>query len=177
MKKTVLILLAGIVLLAGSALCRKPPNEIYYPITVEKIGDFITDLGYKFDKITTTGAEGELSERINLSIRGDNGTYDINVLLFESLEILYIYIDQFMSLPLDDGTSVPMLTYLMSENWDLTFGKFEWDIEDGEIRYSHTLPIDDGMSKETFQAYFNTMLNVADEKKVELDSVFEGFEE
>jgi len=175
MKKAILILLIAALLVAGSAFCRKPPNEIFYPITIDKVGEFVTDLGYKYDKVSTQGAEGKVSERINLKIRGDNGVFDINILLFESLDILYIYVAQYLSLPLDNDASVSMLTYLMNQNWDLTFGKFEWDIDDGELRYSHTLPIDDGMSKETFQAYFNTMLNVADEKYPDLVETLEGF--
>ncbi|RKZ29218.1 hypothetical protein DRQ36_09135 [bacterium] len=177
MKKVIVFVLFGSMLIAGSSFCRKPPHDIVYPVTLDKLGDFITDLGYHYDKVSTKGREGEISERISLRISGDNGVFDIGVQLFESVDIVYMYISNYMSLPLDKGSSVPMLTYLMSQNWDMTFGKFEWDIDDGELRYSHTLPIDDGISKETFQAYFTTMLNVADERLPELESTLEDFED
>lgn len=173
MRKSIIIVLFAILLLGASSFSRKPPNDVYYPITIDKIGDFISDMDYKYDKITTS----EGLERINLKIQGDNGVYDINVLLFEELEMVYVYISEYLTLPLDEPSSGLMLTYLMNQNWLLTFGKFEWDIEDGEVRYSHTLPIDDGMSKETFQAYFTSMLSMADEKYPELLESLEEFTE
>ncbi len=171
MKRALALLTIGIILVAGSAMARKPPNEVYYPVTIDKIGDFITDLDYKFDKITTSDG----TERLNLRIQGDNTVLDVNILLFESLDMIYMYIAEYLSLPLNEPSSSMMLTYLMNKNWGLTFGKFEWDIDDGEVRYSHTLPIDDGISMETFQAYFSTMLNIADEQYPDLIESLEEF--
>jgi len=177
MKKVVIVALIGLMFVAGNAFCRKPPHSIVYPVTLDKLGDFITDLGYNYDKVSSKGLDGETSERISLRINGDNGTFDIGVQLFGSVDMVYMYISNYLDLPLDDGASVPMLTYLMNQNWDMTFGKFEWDIEDGELRFSHTLPIDDGISEETFQAYFTTMLNVADEKLPDLETTLESFKD
>ncbi|MGC9314614.1 MAG: YbjN domain-containing protein [bacterium] len=173
MKKLLFVFLVGLIVLGGTALARKSPYEIFYPVTVETLGEFITDMDYKWEKITTS----EGAERINLRIKGENGVYDLNVLLFDQLDIVYIYVGQYLSLPLNDEASGYMLSYLMNQNWNLTFGKFEWDIEDGEVRYSHTLPVDDGMSKETFQAYVNTMLNVADDIYPDMLESLESFRE
>jgi len=177
MRKTFIALICIIAVLASGAFARKPPNDITYPVTLEDLGDFIKDLGYSFNKVTTESPEGGSADRIELSIRGDNGTFDIGVQIFESIEMIYISISNYMQVPLSDPGALPMLSYLMNENWNMNFGKFEWDIDDGEVRLSHTLPIDDGISKETFQAYFTAILNMADEKLPELEQNFEDFRE
>jgi len=175
MKKVIAFVLVALLLAASSSFCRKPPHDIVYPVTIDKIGDFIKDLGYRYEKVSSEDPDGNINKRIELSIKGDNGDFDIGIQIFESVDMVYMYISNYLSLPLDDDRTTSMLTYLMNQNWEMTFGKFEWDIDDGELRYSHTLPIDDGISKETFQAYFTTMLNVADEKLPGLESTLEDF--
>lgn len=173
MRRAVLLILIGVVLMSATSIARKPPNEVFYPITIDKLGEFIAAMDYKYDKITTS----EGGERLNFRIKGDNGVYDVNVILFESIDIVYIYVGKYLTLPLEDDHTGFMLSYLMTKNWELTFGKLEWDINDGEVRLSHTLPIDDGMSQQTFQAYLSTLMNVADNLLPDLIEAMDTFGE
>jgi len=62
----------------------------------------------------------------------------------------------------------------MSRNLELTIGEFEWDIRDGEVRFSIALPADDGISERTFITYFNSMIKIADELYPELNQTLES---
>ncbi|HHS50952.1 MAG TPA: YbjN domain-containing protein [candidate division Zixibacteria bacterium] len=146
------------------ALASKSPRRIVYPVTLDAVGDFIEDLGFTHDIVTTTGATGEIVRRIAMDIRGENGTYSVGVELFGDIDVLYIYIENYLDLPLENPATVPMLTYLMNQNWRMTFGRLEWNMSSGELRFSHTLPVDDGISAEVFGAYLKSIIDIADEK-------------
>ncbi len=173
MKKIFALIIA--IALVGTALAEVSPRTVHYPVTLERIGSFIKDLGYTFDKVNTQNSAGKVAERLALDIRGDEGTWTVGIELLEDVQILYIYVEDYLDLPLENPGTVPMLTYLMNQNWKLTFGRLEWNISTGEVRLGHTLPIDDGLSAEVFGAYLSSIVSIADEKYPEYIITIENF--
>lgn len=168
---TLLILIVMVTI----SIAKESPREIIDPVTIDEIGDFIKDLGYSFDRITTENPSGEVGERIVMDIEGENGNYTVGIEIYSDVEIISIYVEDYLDLPLENPSCVPMLSYLMNENWKLTFGNFAWNISTGEVRLCHTLPIDDGISTEVFGAYLSSIVSMADEKYPEYFLTIESF--
>ena len=168
----------GILLLCvGFIFAGTTPRKIYSPVSLDIVADFIKDLGYTYDRVNTENITGKVSERLAMDIHGENGTYTVGIEFLQDVQILYIYVEDYLDLPLENLGTVPMLTFLMNQNWNLTFGRLEWNITSGEVRLSHTLPVDDGISAEVFGAYLSSIVSTADAKYPEYMITLENFSE
>ena len=167
-----LLLIAGASFADGSSL-----KKVVHPVTLDVIGGFIKEMGYSFDKVTSENPAGKVGERIVMDVKGKNGEYTVGIEIFEDVQIVSIYVEDYLDLPLEEPSTLPMLSYLMNQNWKLTFGNFAWNISTGKVRFCHTLPIDDGISAAVFGAYLSSLVGMADEKYPEYLLAIENFKE
>lgn len=102
---------------------------------------------------------------------GENGTYVTRVRVANKLDLVYLYIQDYLVVPKAHRNKDKVMCRLMELNFELNVGKFEWDSRDGEVRYSFTFSTENGLGFEAFRAVFETLLVTADDKQEELQKL------
>jgi len=111
------------------------------------------------------------SPAIGLIMKMDNRQHQVGIVIDAQRQLVYIYINRYLSAPTDHPDIGTILTALMDLNWKLNVGKFEWDKNDGEVRYSYTFTTENGVGFEAFEAIFSTLLSVGDKLWPELSKL------
>jgi len=92
-----------------------------------------------------------------------NAVHHPCVIIDTKREIVYLYLNRYLSAPPDHPKLAEILRTLMRYNWRVNIGKFEWDKTDGEIRYSYTFTTENGLGFEAFDAIYFALLKLGDE--------------
>jgi S1-C subfamily serine protease len=105
------------------------------------------------------------------SIKVEHATHYVRVVIDAEKQLVYIFINRYISVPEDHPRLAEIHRRLMELNWDLNIGKFEWDKSDGEIRLSYCFTTENGVGFEAFEAIVITLLKTADDLWPELSDM------
>lgn len=97
-----------------------------------------------------------------------NANHHLRMVLDLKREILYVFLNRYLSVKADSPQLFPVLQRLMTENWNLNIGKFEWDKSDGEIRLSFAFSTENGVGYEALAAVLHTLAETGDQLWPEL---------
>jgi len=105
---------------------------------------------------------------ILLGFEGDNGEYDIYILVNQEKAVVYIAIAHYIEVPASHPNLDQILRRLMELNWEFSLGKLEWDPNDGEVRLSHTFTTEDGLGTQALGVVIGYLVAAADRHYPEL---------
>jgi thiol-disulfide isomerase/thioredoxin len=118
----------------------------------------------------TTGMSGD-DPLIKISIKMTNATHHMRIVVDGKKDLVYIFLNRYLSSKPGSDKLPAVLQRLMEENWNLNVGKFEWDKTDGEIRYSYCFSTENGIGYEAFNAVVSTLEQTADKLWPELKAL------
>lgn len=121
-------------------------------------------------KYEASAEEGK-SPAIGFIMKMDNKEHQVGIIIDAERQLVYVYINRYLAAPGDHADIGAILTTLMDLNWKLNVGKFEWDKNDGEVRYSYTFTTENGVGFEAFEAIVSTLLSTADQLWPELSKL------
>ncbi len=126
-------------------------------VTVQTLTSYLDRMNYiyKVDKSVKV-------PEIQLTMRGNNGNYQVRIFVDDPRKVVYMCINQLMTVPDSHPRKSIMLQRLMELNWELLIGKYEWDKSDGEVRLSYTFSTENGLGYEAFVACFQLLVLTAD---------------
>ena len=110
---------------------------------------------------------------IKLPIKMDNASHHVRVLIDTEKELVYLFLNRYLSVPADHPNLAAVLQTLMDYNWRLHVGKLEWDKTDGEVRLSFTFTTENGVGFEAFEAILGALVRVGDKLWPELSKLAE----
>ena len=108
---------------------------------------------------------------LSARVKMPNATHEIRAIIDEGKRIVYIYFNRYLSIPKDHPNRNQVLQALMEQNWKLNIGRYEWDSEDGEVRFSYTFTTENGIGFEAFEAIVKTLLGTGDKLWPELSNL------
>jgi len=139
----------------------KPPR-----VPISQIASYLDRMGedgYKYRQVDENTLECRMI--------GENGVYVTRIRVSNKLDLVYLYIQDYLVVPKTHRNKDKMMSRLMELNFELNVGKFEWDSRDGEVRYSFTFSTENGLGFEAFRAVFETLLVTADDKYEDLQKL------
>ncbi|MCC7540172.1 MAG: YbjN domain-containing protein [Deltaproteobacteria bacterium] len=93
---------------------------------------------------------------------GSGRTFAIHLTYDDESDTIYVYVDRFLIAPESAETTPRLLRQLMSVNWDMLIGKFEWDRTDGEVRLSAVMNTDSNFDRRAFRSTVRGIQALAD---------------
>jgi len=113
-------------------------------------------------KLASKVVQAEKTSVIDVVLEMDNATHHLRIVVDVERDMVYLFLNRFLSLPQNDPHRDALLQKLMETNWALNIGKFEWDPSDGEVRLSYTFSTENGMGFEAFEAIVGTLAKTGD---------------
>ena len=104
-------------------------------------------------------------------VKMDNATHRLRIVIDTERELVYMFLNRYLSVPEDHPNLNAILKALMDYNWQLNVGKMEWDKTDGEVRYSFTFTTENGVGFEAFEAIVTSLLGTGDKLWPELSKL------
>ena len=111
---------------------------------------------------------------LNCKMKMDNATHVLRIVIDSKRQLVYLFLNRYLSAPVDSPTLPQVLRALMEQNWKLNIGKYEWDPSDGEIRFSYCFTTENGVGFEAFEAIVLTIAQTGDRLWPELKRVVDG---
>jgi hypothetical protein len=111
---------------------------------------------------------------IELPVKMDNATHRLRIVIDAERQLVYVFLNRYLSAPPNHPRLPKILQRLMEINWDLNVGKMEWDKTDGEVRLSFMFTTENGIGFEAFEAIITTLLQTGDRLWPELHQLTEG---
>ena len=111
---------------------------------------------------------------LNCKMKMDKATHVLRVVIDSKRQLVYLFLNRYLSAPVDGPNLPKILRTLMEQNWKLNIGKFEWDPSDGEIRFSYCFTTENGVGFEAFEAIVLTLAQTGDRLWPELKRVVDG---
>jgi hypothetical protein len=108
---------------------------------------------------------------LKASVKMPNATHEFRAVIDEGRKLVYIYLNRYLLVPKDHPKKSEILQILMEQNWKLNVGRYEWDPEDGEVRFSYTFSTENGVGFELFEAVVKTLLGTGDRSWPELSNL------
>ncbi len=133
------------------------------------IKSYIDRMELKYDVDT-----GTAKPVITVAVKMDNATHHLRIVIDAENELVYLFLNRFVTVAEKSPQLAKVLRALMDYNWQLNVGKFEWDKSDGEVRYSYTFTTENGVGFEAFEAIFVTLLKTGDRLWPELSKLAEA---
>jgi hypothetical protein len=99
---------------------------------------------------------------VSCTLKMDNATHHMRVVIDSKRQLVYLFLNRYLSAPANSANVGKVLQALMEQNWNLNIGKFEWDPSDGEIRYSYCFTTENGIGFEAFEAIVQTLAQTGD---------------
>ena len=133
---------------------------------VAAVKGWVERLGFAAES-STSGSLPVLS----LTAPMTNATHHVRMVIDAKRDMIYIFINRYLTVPTTNPNCGAVLRELMKKNWDFNIGKFEWDPSDGEVRYSYCFTTENGIGFEAFRAIVSTLLATGDKYWPELKKV------
>jgi hypothetical protein len=121
--------------------------------------------------VTFETKQGNGYWRFGFDMKPKEVTYHMVLLVNPNTEVVFLSVNNYLSAPATHPALPKILQRLMEENWEGTFGHFEWDKTDGEVRYLHSFCTRDGFGYDTFKAVTDSMLDACDKLRPELTAL------
>lgn len=99
---------------------------------------------------------------------GSDRTFNVHLTYDDDSDTIYLYVDRYLLAPETAATTPALLRQLMSLNWDMLIGKFEWDRSDGEVRLSAVMNTDSNFDRRAFRSTVRGIQALADRHYPEL---------
>lgn len=109
-----------------------------------------------------------------LPFRMDNATHTLAILIDHENMLVHMFLNRYLEVPQEHPRLAEIMRHLMTLNWRLNVGKFEWDESDGEVRYSFVFTTENGVGFEAFVAILRTLLDTGDKLWPALDRLVRG---
>lgn len=106
--------------------------------------------------------------------RMDNASHTLGILIDQEHLLVHMFLNRYLEVPQDHPRLAEIMRHLMTLNWRLNAGKFEWDESDGEVRYSFVFTTENGVGYEAFVAILRTLLDTGDKLWPALDKLIRG---
>ncbi len=120
-----------------------------------------------------TSTSGKLPV-VGFSSKLDNTTVQVRIVIDAKRDMIYVFLNRYLTLANDNPNRDAVLRELMKRNWDLNIGKFEWDPSDGEVRFSYCFTTENGVGFEAFRAIVGTLMATGDKHWPELKRLVDG---
>lgn len=156
---------------AMNSIALDKDDLLNYPVELSDVEKCLESSGYVFGETTITQIDSPPKRAIvgKIVLGGDTSTAVI--FIEDDLKALVIRFRNFALLPISESGSLQMILYLFDQNRKLPFGRFEWNMADGEVAYSLFLPVDNGIYKVTLLGYFEASRSLLEKKKKEFDRI------
>lgn len=165
MRRIFAAVVAAVLLSTGVAFAQdEQPQQPRSDVDLAYLANYLDQMELKYERDEERGAA-------HMVMVGDNGKFDTHVLCDPDTALAFIIISDYLSVPPDHRNCDKVLRRLMELNWALNVGKFEWDSEDGEVRFTFCFSTENGIGYEAFQAVFGTMVTTADDRIEELQKL------
>jgi len=165
------LVLASLLLAWASAAPAQSPPKAPVPKTAPALERFTSKdqafsviRGY-LDRMKLASKMVETDDKssvLDVTLEMDNATHHLRIVVDVERDMVYLFLNRFLSLPKESPNRDAVLRKLMETNWDLNIGKFEWDPSDGEVRLSYTFTTENGMGYEAFEAIVATLAKTGD---------------
>ncbi len=165
MRRVLAVVVAAVVLSAVVAFAQDDqPQQPKSEVDLAYVTKYLDQMELKYEK-------DEEKNAAHLVMVGDNGKFDTHVLCDPDTALAFIVISDYLSVPADHRNCDKVLRRLMELNWALNVGKFEWDSNDGEVRFTFCFSTENGIGFEAFEAVFGTLVTTADQRIEELQKL------
>jgi len=127
-------------------------------VPISQIASYLDRMGedgYKYRQVDENTLECRMI--------GENGVYVTRIRVSNKLDLVYLYIQDYLVVPKTHRNKDKMMSRLMELNFELNVGKFEWD--------SRAFSTENGLGFEAFRAVFETLLVTADDKYEDLQKL------
>ena len=150
--------------------CGAPADQGYATtVTPDTIREYIARAGLPAPEETGAGV-------FLIAVEGKNTGFRIAVQLFAREQILFVTTLDYMQLNDVDSPSsmILLLTRLAALNYEMLVGKYQLNIDSGDISLSVEQHLDDGLGYSTFEALIRHEIDTADRHFPELISIAKG---
>jgi len=89
-------------------------------------------------------------------------TFDFHLVYSDETDTVYLYAARYLTAPAGEPGTAMLLQRLMTYNWRMLSGKFEWDESDGEVRLSVAFHTDSNFDQRTFRSLVRGLALQAD---------------
>ena len=97
--------------------------------------------------------------------------FELHLVYSDETDTIYLYVNRYLEAPADAPGTGALLQRLMTYNWRMLAGKFEWDETDGEVRLSVVFHTDSNFDRRTFRSLIRGLALQADAFYRELSSL------
>jgi hypothetical protein len=112
--------------------------------------------------VTFETKQGENWWRFAFDTKPRDVNYHMVLIVNPATETIFLSVNNYLSAPVGHQALPQILQRLMEENWDGTYGHFEWDKTDGEVRYLHSFCTKNGFGYDSFKTVTDSMLETCD---------------
>jgi hypothetical protein len=130
------------------------------------VGEYLRRLDFPYTQEASQGYP-----LLKVKAKRANATHHLHIVIDGPRQMVYLFLNRYLTVKPDDPALPKVLQRLMQENWNLNIGKFEWDKTDGEIRFSYCFTTENGVGFEAFGAIVKTLLETGDKFWPELHAL------
>ncbi len=122
---------------------------------LETVARYLKELGYSQFRVD------EAQDLVQVNVRGQHGLYEVYVLPRGSL--VHFQVPRLFAFQESKAEAEALKRVLLELNWSNFLGKYGWDPEDGEVRFSYALVAPAGMSFQGFALALAQSLTTIDQ--------------
>ncbi|MCX5733506.1 MAG: YbjN domain-containing protein [candidate division NC10 bacterium] len=108
---------------------------------------------------------------LTATVKMPHATHSLRMVIDQSRKLVYVFLNRYLAVPKDHPNRSQVLQALMEQNWKLNLGGYQWDPEDGEVRFFYTFSTENGVGFEVFEAVVKTLLETGDRLWPELSNL------